>query len=294
MVIQLLTCDLHTHSLASDGSDSPAQLVRRACSAGLAAFSLTDHDTVSGLAEAASEAKLVGIEFLSGIEFSVKAAKGNMHILGYILDVSSREFQHTLEKVQAARAARTPRLLEKLRQLGLPVEEDELLSVTRGGQVGRPHFARVMVHKGYVKDVSQAFSMYLGRNAPAYVPKSILGPEDAIRAIHAAGGLAVLAHPFSLMCRSRRELRGVLQGLRESGLDGMECYYSEHSQAFTRQCLDMCREFNMVATGGSDYHGSAKPYIKIGRGKGGLQIPYQCVRDLKARWEEKHGVYGTR
>ncbi len=289
MVIQLsrYVCDLHTHSAASDGSDTPAEVAAMACGAGLAAFSLTDHDTVAGLSEASRAAEAEGIEFIGGIEFSVKASMGNMHILGYMIDAGCQEFQATLDMVQAARAARTPRLLKKLRELGLPVEEEELFSISRGGQLGRPHFARIMVEKGYVKDVSQAFSRYLRRGAPAYVPKSILSPEDAIRAIQAAGGLAVLAHPFSLMCRSRKELRGVLLGLCESGLDGMECYYSEHTPAFTRQCLDMCREFNIVATGGSDYHGRAKPYIKIGRGKGDLQVPYQCVKDLKARWDGK-------
>ncbi len=291
MVIQLSLriCDLHTHSFVSDGSDSPAEVVRRAFEAGLAAFSLTDHDTVAGLPEASAAAVEIGIEFLNGVEFSVRAQRGNMHILGYLFRAGNDEFQQVLQRVQDARAARTPLLLERLRKLGLPVEEQELLRITRGGQVGRPHFARLMVEKGYVKDVSQAFSRYLGRGRPAHVPKSILEPQEAIRAIHAASGLAVLAHPFSLMCSSRRELQGILQGLCHAGLDGMECYYSEHSPAFTRQCLDMCREFNIVATGGSDYHGRAKPYIKIGRGKGGLAVPYRCVEDLKARHAEKYG-----
>ncbi len=296
MVIQLSvsTCDLHTHSFVSDGSDSPAEVVRRACDASLAAFSLTDHDTVTGLPEAAAAAAEAGIEFIPGVEFSVRAQRGNMHILGYMFDTSNQEFQHTLERVQAARAARTPLLIERLGELGLPVNEHELLSITHGGQVGRPHFARVMVEKGYVRDVSQAFSRYLGRGRPAYVPKSILAPDEAIQAIHAAMGLAVLAHPFSLMCSSRRQLKGVLKGLCEAGLDGMESYYSEHSPDFTRQCLDMCREFNIVATGGSDYHGRAKPYIKIGRGKGDLVIPYRCVEDLKARHAEMYGDEAAR
>lgn len=289
MVIQLPchSCDLHTHSVASDGSDTPEELVSNAVTAGLYAFSLTDHDTVAGLREASRAALKAGIEFIPGIELSVRASRGNMHMLGYFIDVRSKKFLSTLQRVQAARAERTPGLLQKLEDLGLPVLEQELMTVSRGGQVGRPHFARIMVEKGYVKDVSQAFSRYLRRGAPAYVPKSILSPCEAIDAIHAAGGLAVLAHPFSLECGSRGEFRGAIGALVASGLDGMECYYSEHSQDFIRECLEFCREFNIVATGGSDYHGRAKPYIKIGRGKGDLIVPYKCVEELKRRWREK-------
>ncbi len=291
MVIQLshFSCDLHTHSIASDGSDYPSDLVHKACMAGLAAISLTDHDTVSGIAEASEAADRKGIEFLAGIEFSVKASKGNIHILGYLIDTSSQQLKAVLDKVQAARAARTPKLIARLREIGLPVEEEELYRVSKGGQVGRPHFARVMVEKGYVRDVSQAFSRYLARGGPAYVPKSILEPRHAIEAIHAAGGLAVLAHPFSLMCRSRRQLEEVVRDLCACGLDGMECYYSEHTPAFIMQCLHMCEQFGIVATGGSDYHGRAKPYLKIGKGKGDLFVPYSCVEHLRQRWEEKRG-----
>ena len=289
MVIQLpdLNCDLHTHSIASDGSDTPEELVANALTVGLDALSLTDHDTVAGLGEASRAALNAGIEFIPGIELSVRVSKGNMHILGYLMDTRDEKFLCVLHRVQAARAERTPRLLHKLEDLGLPISERELMAVSRGGQVGRPHFARIMVEKGYVKGVSQAFSHYLRRGAPAYVPKSILSPVDAIDAIHSAGGLAVLAHPFSLECTGRGELRNRMTDLCDSGIDGMECYYSEHSAAFTRQCLDLCRDLNIVATGGSDYHGRAKPYIKIGRGRGDLNIPYRCVIDLRARWEEK-------
>lgn len=292
MVIQLSDsiCDLHTHSTASDGSDTPAMLVSRAARASLRAVALTDHDTIAGLDEASAAAEIAGVEFVSGVELSVRTSTGNMHILGYLMDMRNEKFRSTLEKVQFARAERTPRLLGRLKELGLPISRQELLKVSGGGQVGRPHFARIMVEKGYVKNVSQAFLRYLKRGAPAYVPKSILTPSQAIESIHAAGGLAVLAHPFSLMCSTINELRSHLRDLCDRGLDGMECYYSEHSHAYTSQCLELCREFKIVPTGGSDYHGKAKPYIKIGRGRGDLVIPYRCVQDLRVRRQEKMKV----
>ncbi len=284
-----LFCDLHTHSTASDGSDTPADLMKVAAASGLKAVALTDHDTVSGLVQARDAASALGLEFVPGIEFGVKTDRGNMHILGYYMDTEEQGFRKTLERVQKARADRTPKLLARLEELGLPVSQEELDAITGGGQVGRPHFARLMVEKGYVKDVSQAFTRYLARGAKAYVPKSVLYPSDAIDAIHSAGGLAVLAHPFSLMCDTYRELSERVKKLCHMGIDGMECWYSEHSEEFTRRCLDLCREFDIVATGGSDYHGTAKPYIKLGRGKGGLKVPYECVIALK---ERRKRIYG--
>ncbi len=278
-----MLCDLHTHSMASDGSDQPDEVAQKAAEAGLAAFALTDHDTVAGLSEAADAAALAGIEFLHGVEFSVRYSSGNMHILGYMMDLDDSGFVRVLERVQKARRDRTPRLIEKLAGLGIEITEDDLLAISRGGQVGRPHFARIMVKKGYVRNVSQAFSRYLARGAAAYVPKSILRPEEAIGAIRNAGGIAVLAHPFSLMCSSAAALGEIVAWLSDCGLDGVECYYSEHSLGFTRQCLKICDEMSLMATGGSDYHGKAKPHISIGRGRGGLAVPYRCVEELRAR-----------
>ncbi len=278
-----LLCDLHTHSIASDGSDPPGDVAQKAAEAGLAAFALTDHDTVAGLAEAAEAAAGAGVEFLPGIEFSVRSPTGNMHILGYMMDVEEPRFLKVLHRVQQARMERTPKLIARLASLGMEITEDELYEISRGGQVGRPHFARVMVDKGYVRNVSQAFSRFLARGAAAYVPKSILRPEEAVAAIRNAGGIAVLAHPFSLMCSSVRALKRIVAVLCEAGLDGVECYYSEHSVGFTRQCLKICDELSLIATGGSDYHGKAKPYISLGRGRGGLAVPCSCVEGLRAR-----------
>ena len=281
------TCDLHAHTTASDGSDTPIELINRAIEAGLSAIAITDHDTVSGILEVTGPICPSGIEVIPGVEFSVIAPRGNMHILGYFIDTGNPTLIDTLKVVQEARANRNPRMVERLNSLGINITMEILEDMARGGQVGRPHFARALVEMGVVRTVQEAFDKYLKRGAAAYVPKSVLRPEDAIKAIHKAGGVSVLAHPFSLKCDHREELLGIIDRLIEHGLDGMECYYSEHSKKFTEDLITISRSRGLCVTGGTDYHGQAKPYIKLGVGKGGLKIPYSCVEELKERLHEK-------
>ncbi len=276
-------CDLHCHTTASDGSDTPAELVRQAGAVGLSAIAVTDHDTLEGVGEAMTTGRELGIEVIPGVELSVKFHVGNMHILGYLVDPDCEELQKTLAGVQKARAERNPVILERLKGLGVPVTMAELEAVAQGGQIGRPHIARVLTEKGYVRSVSQAFELYLKKGAPAYAPKSILTPEQAIGVIHRCGGVAVLAHPFSLGLSRPDDLDEVIADLAQKGLDGMECHYSEHSKEFTDVCLAIARKYGLIVTGGSDYHGRAKPYIKLGRGKGGLRVPCSCVDAIKRR-----------
>ena len=280
-------CDLHTHTTASDGSDRPGELVRMAKDLGLSAIAITDHDTVDGLPEASVEGERLGIEVIQGIELSVIAQKGNMHILGYFIDRKNPFFMDTLDRVQRARAERNPKMVARLNELGIEISMHMLEEMAQGGQVGRPHFARALVELGAVRTVQEAFDKYLKRGAPAYFPKSVLTPEDAIETIHRASGVSVLAHPFSLKCETRAELVSIVDRLKGFGLDGIECYYSEHSKDFTKELIDIARKRGLVVTGGTDYHGKAKPYIKLGSGKGGLRIPYECVEELKARFRER-------
>ncbi|RUM89918.1 MAG: phosphoesterase, partial [Thermodesulfatator sp.] len=233
------TCDLHTHTTASDGSDTPGELIALARSVGLSAIAITDHDTTSGLASGAKASEELGMEFIPGIELSVSFPRGNMHLLGYYINQESASLKSVLAKVQAARAERNPRILARLQELGIPLSMDELEKISKGGQIGRPHIARIMVEKGYVKSVSQAFDKYLKKGAPAYAPKSILSPEQAITTVKEAGGIPVLAHPFSLMPSDEQDLEQIVIDLKEHGLMGMECYYSEHDQAFTAVCLSI-------------------------------------------------------
>lgn len=276
-------CDLHTHTTASDGSDRPEELIRLAAGAGFRAVAVTDHDTTFGLDEAMAAGGAAGIEVVPGLELSANSPHGDMHILGYYMDTDSALLKDVLGMVQAARARRNPLILERLSQMGKPLSIKELEEMSGGGQIGRPHIARAMVKHGYVGSVGEAFARFLKKGGPAYAPKSILTPREAIDALHKAGGLAVLAHPISLACETAIQLDKIVGSLASEGLDGMECYYSEHGRDFTGTCLAIALKYGLVVTGGSDYHGSAKPQIAIGRGRGELCVPYGCVEALKAR-----------
>ncbi len=276
-------CDLHCHTNCSDGSDTPEELIQKARQAGLAAVAVTDHDTVEGLEVAVAAGGNLGIEVIEGVELSVFHEPGNFHLLGYLGDWSDPAFMDVLGRVQEARRNRNPKVVEKLKGLGVEISMAELEEMAQGGQVGRPHFARLLVEKGYVSSVHQAFDRYLKKGGPAYVPKSVLKPEEAIRGVRACGGVAVLAHPFSLGHRDLGELRRWVEEWREMGLQGVECYYSEHDPAFTQFLIEMCRSLGLAVTGGSDYHGKAKPHIALGRGRGDLRIPYSCVEEIRER-----------
>jgi predicted metal-dependent phosphoesterase TrpH len=276
-------CDLHTHTTASDGSDHPAELIENAGRAGLAAVAVTDHDTIDGLPAALAAGGELGIEVLPGVELSLLSPSGSMHLLGYLIAPDAPVLSEVLARVQSARSARNPLILERLGALGLPIAFQELEEMAEGGQIGRPHIARAMVKHGYVGTVGEAFARYLKKDAPAYVPKSILTPEEAIEAVHRAGGLAVLAHPISLGIQPLSGLDEMVAEWTDRGLDGIECYYTEHDPETTARCLELCRRYDLVPTGGSDYHGKAKPQVRLGRGRGSLRVPYRCVEELKER-----------
>jgi predicted metal-dependent phosphoesterase TrpH len=272
--------DLHTHTTASDGSDTPAQLVRRARELGLRAMAVTDHDTLGGLDEAVAEGRRLDLEIVAGVEISAEFPKGTLHLLGYDFNPRDPELGRTLEGLQDARANRNPRIVEKLRDLGLDLTMEEVQAVAGGPVVGRPHFARVLLEKGYVQTTDQAFVQYLAKGRPAYVEKARLMPVDALAMIRRAQGLPVLAHPYSLGL-DPEALRGFIGVLAETGLAGIEAHYSEHSPEQTAQHLELAREFNLAVTGGSDYHGASKAEIRLGSGRGNLHIPYRLLEDLR-------------
>ncbi len=282
--------DLHTHSTASDGTYRPAELVRLAESEGLYALALTDHDTVEGLSEALSAAREAGLRFVPGVEISVKfEGSGHCHILGYFVDPKNENLRRTLSLLQQARSERNARMVEKLQALGVEITLEEVAARAGGGEIGRPHFAALLVEKGVVRSPEEAFERYLRKGAPAYVPKARLSPEEAFSAIRAAGGIAVLAHPVHLRL-SPEELTRYVARLKEFGLSGIEAYYTDHSPEFTALCLDLSRRFDLVPTGGSDFHGRNKPDIKLGRGLGNLRVPDECYDRLYARWEKERAA----
>lgn len=274
--------DLHTHSTASDGTFTPRALVEYAKTKGLRALALTDHDCVNGIEEALKTGREIGIEVIPGVELGAEFSNGSMHILGFFVNHTHSSFLENLARLQEARRERNPKIVKKLQDLGMKITYDEVVAVSGGGQVGRPHFARALVEKGYVKTIAEAFERYLRDGGPAYVEKFHFSPEKCIRLIHEAGGLAVLAHPQTLHL-SAENLESLLGRLAEFGLDGMEVYYSLHNPGDIHLYEKMARKWGLVPTGGSDFHGAHKPLIDLAVGTGHLSIPYSVLEELKQR-----------
>jgi predicted metal-dependent phosphoesterase TrpH len=287
------TVDLHTHSTASDGSFPPEEVIRRARSKNLAAVALTDHDCVDGLPEAGTAARKEGIELIPGLEISAEFSPGTMHILGLFIDERDAHLAASLARLQAARKERNPKIAEKLRSLGLDVDYEEVVAASGGGQVGRPHFARVLVQKGYVGSFEEAFEKYLRKGAPGYAEKFRFSPREAIEMIHRAGGVASLAHPFTLGLPSREAEADCLTELIGYGLDGIEAYYSRNNPGDTLHYLRLCESRGLIPTGGSDFHGANKPEIEVGTGRGDLAVPVSILDSLRSRAGEYHRNMGS-
>jgi len=276
--------DLHSHTTASDGSLSPAELVALAVAAGVKVLGITDHDTTDGLAAARDAAAAAGlVEIIPGVEFSAEYSPGTMHLLGYLIDPENGELLSALEEMRARRNTRNPRIVEALRGLGFEMTMEEVLAASRGSSIGRPHIAQVMVAKGYAQSVDDAFARWLDRGRPAYVPQARIEPAEAIRVIKAAGGVPVLAHPYQLKPASDSHLEEIVRGLCAAGLGGMEVWYSRHTAEMSAFYLALAERYGLVATGGSDFHGTPKPDIFLGTGTGSLRVPPETVANLRVK-----------
>jgi len=274
--------DLHSHTNCSDGSATPAELVWLAASAGAAAVAITDHDTLAGLAEGRAAAQEAGIEFINGVEISAEFHPGTMHILGYLIDESSTELNAALEELRRARLERNPQIAARLQELGMDVPYEEVAGLAGNEVVGRPHFASLLVRKGYVDTIKEAFDRFLAKGTPAYVEKRRLSPADSIAVIRAAGGVAVLAHPYQMQL-SDEDTETQVRQLKALGLDGIEAIYSRLSQSERDRYARLARRLDLLVTGGSDFHGSFKPDIRIVSGLGDLEVPYERLAEIKAR-----------
>ena len=274
--------DLHCHSTFSDGSLTPEQLAAEAAKIGLAALALTDHDTVAGLPRFLAAAAGTSVRAVPGVELSVDCSSGVMHMLGYWMDTANPELIRQMEWIRNGREMRNQGMLEKLNALGFAMTRDEVQALAGEDVVGRPHFGQVMIQKGYAKDKNEVFDKWLGDGKPAYVDRPRLTAAAAVAVIRQAGGVAVLAHPFTLRV-SRDALASLFFELAAAGLAGVECYYSEHSAELTKEFLAMARQANLVPTGGSDFHGEVSPGIRLGVGFGGLNVPDDVLAQLEAR-----------
>lgn len=275
--------DLHTHTTASDGSYSPTKLLELAKNAGVEALALTDHDTVAGLAEARQAASRVEIEFVDGVELACASAKGTLHMLGYFIDPRSKALSELLKELIESRQVRNPKILARLNELGYPLGMEEVQAQAGSDIISRLHIALAMTAKNYVRSVDEAFGRFLGTEGAAFVRRFEPQPEHAIEVIHRAGGLAVLAHAMHLQAGNQQELAERIGQLAELGLDGLEVWYPEHDAGLTGQLWQLCQRLNLAAVGGSDFHGVGKPHIKLGVGRGGLNIPVEILDRLKQR-----------
>lgn len=272
--------DLHLHTTYSDGSYSPAEVIRFAHEVGVTALAMTDHDTVDGIPEAMKAGAEVGIEVIPGIELSSRFDGRETHILGYFFDWQNETLRSRLRRQQTSRHERNPRVVTKLNQLGLKLSYEEVKAKAGSGSIGRPHIADVLVEKGYVKSVKEAFDRYLAEGAPAYVLRDLPDAREAIGWIREAGGVPVLAHPHWTK-RQGQELQAMCKTLKDAGLMGIEVFYSTHTRRQTSEYLELARKLDLLLTGGSDFHGAAKADIQVGRGKGDLKVTEKLLEPIR-------------
>jgi len=282
--------DLHAHTTASDGTFSPRQLVQLAHEIGLEAVGVTDHDTIAAWDEALQAGAELGMEIVPGVELSTSYSGGRFHLLGYYVDPQS-ELITVLDEIQTARRERNSQIFARLEELHIPLQEAEVRAIAGrdDGELGRPHFAQAMLKRGYVSSLQEAFDQYLADGAAAYIPKKVLSPQEAIAAIHAAGGVAIWAHPPLNRKLNLMQLEERLRDWVEWGLDGLEVYYFRYTPEEARWAEQMCQQYGIIGSGGSDFHGAAKPDVKLGITNTGKAVPNEVLDLIKTRRDAIRG-----
>jgi predicted metal-dependent phosphoesterase TrpH len=272
--------DLHIHSTASDGRYSPAEIVKMAAAAGVTVMALTDHDTVAGLVPALDAAgEFPSLRLIPGVEISTDTPGGEVHMLGYFIDYTDPQFKSSLERMRNSRAIRTEKMVAKLKELGCDVELERVREIAGSGSLGRAHVAQALQEKGYTASFKEAFSKYIGRDCPAYVAREKLTPAEAVQLIAEVRGLPVLAHPFTTTNPEK-----MVMELKPHGLVGMEVYYAGYLPAETNNLLNLAQKYDLIPTGGTDYHGiDSASEITLG----GTDVPMRFVDKLIALAEQR-------
>ena len=271
-------CDLHCHSYFSDGTSSPAELVELASKQGISALALTDHNTSKGLKEFMDAGKNSDVITVAGCEFSTEWNKKEIHIVGlFFQEKYFQEIEDFVELAHMAKLTSNRSLLEKLNTAGYEVSEEEVSALTSGA-FNRAHVAMVLVNKGYVGSVQEAFDKLLNENKGFYNPPKRITSVAAIRFIKRFGATAIMAHP--LLNLTYDEMLVFLKEAKEAGLDAIETHYTEFDEDMTKTALSLAKQFDLKQSGGSDYHGKAKPGISLGIGRGNLVVPYSCYEDM--------------
>lgn len=282
--------DLHTHSSYSDGTCSPAELVSLAARARLCAFALTDHDTIDGLTEGYEAACKAGIEFVPGIEFSTEYLGKDVHILGLDIDWKSSDFQKQLTRFQNSREIRNEKIIKRLADTGIDISWEQMQENFGDNIWTRAHFGRYLLEHGYIKEISEAFTIYIGDDCPCFVPREKVTPVQAVELIRQSGGIPVLAHPVNYRL-SEEQMRLLLQELKKAGLIALEAMYSSHTVSDESYVRQLARSFGLSISGGSDFHGSNKPEIKMGTGRGNLKISYDILKQLREAAHKARGIF---
>ncbi|NBH15328.1 PHP domain-containing protein [Lachnospiraceae bacterium] len=285
--------DLHTHSSYSDGTLTPEELMYHAKECGLSAIALTDHDTILGIDKARPLARSLGVELVPGIELSTDFEHQEIHILGYFIDETNQKFLEKLRDFVDGREKRNLKMIRLLQQEGFPISLASLYEEYPSSVITRAHFARYLTEHGFVKDRKTAFSKYLGDGCRCYVPREKITPFEAVKLIQIGGGLAFFAHP--VLCRMNQErLRALLKQLKEAGLTGLEALYSMNTPGDEKNLKHLALEYDLLISGGSDFHGGNKPHISLGSGRGGLKIPYDILEQIKSRYSAVSSGTNTR
>jgi len=278
--------DLHTHSTCSDGTDGPERIPELAVAAGCSAVALTDHDTLAGIAPARRRANEAGVTLVTGCEVSCAFRGGSAHVLTYFVDPEESPLHDELVRLRHDRVTRNRALAERLADLGIPVTYDEMVAEAAGEEsLGRPHVAMLLVRHGVADSIPDAFDRWLGDGRPAHVPKARVTPSEVASLARASGGVAVLAHPLSLDL-GPAGLTSAAAELAEGGFAGIEALYGRYSPEQRTRLVELARRADLVATGGSDYHGALKPDLSVGTGTGDLRVPDEVLEQLAARRPE--------
>lgn len=279
--------DLHVHSSFSDGTFSPTELVHLAIKNNLAAFALTDHDTVDGIKEAKTATKKLTeasenhLEFITGIEISAGYKNKDIHLLGLFIDETNEKLLTSLQAAKENRTNRNKKMVHNLRKEGIDISMETLVKDNPNAILTRAHFAKHMLNYGYVKSIKQAFDQYLSDSKPYYVPREYISPEKAIAHIREANGIPILAHPL-LYHLSEKELKALIGILKEMGLMGLEAIYSSNINNEESYVRGLASSYGLLISGGSDFHGSVKPHISLGTGRGNLNVPISVLEKLKS------------
>jgi 3',5'-nucleoside bisphosphate phosphatase len=276
-----MSIDLHIHSFFSDGTCSPAELIKLAQKNRLTAISITDHDTVAGIPDALSASLDSDVEVIPGIELSVVFDDHHFHLLGYFFDFNDKNLNDKLLVLQSARDQRNREILNKLDFQGIKISEEDIRKISQTGQTGRPHIAKALCQKGVVHTFDEAFEKYLKKGACAYVSRFVYGAAEAIEMLKNTGGLTILAHP-SQIAQSFAEKQTLIGRLVDLGLDGLEVYYPTHTPKIRKNLQKIAKRYDMVISGGSDFHGHVRPGTGIA-GRGNVFVPAELLPKMRER-----------